>query len=75
MSMRIVSGRVIRGKVVVDGARLDEGASVTVLVRDADETFAMTAEAEAALLEAIAEADRGDVISAEAVVAKLRPVK
>ena len=45
---------------------------VTVLSREADETFELDAEAEAELLESLAEADRGELIPAEQVLAKLR---
>lgn len=46
----------------MDGAALVEGASVTVLVRENDETFAITPDQETELLRALTEADRGDVI-------------
>jgi hypothetical protein len=54
--MRIVSGKVIDGKVVVEGEKLDEGAVVTVVAREDDETFELSAEDEAALLASIAAA-------------------
>jgi hypothetical protein len=40
-----------------------------------EETFEVTPEEEAALLRAIAEADRGDVISAEQVLEDLRSLR
>lgn len=70
--MRIVSGKVVGGKVVVDNGSLDEGAVVTVIARDADEAFDLSAEGEATLLVSIAEADRGDVIPAATVLERLR---
>ena len=70
--MRVVSGTVVGGKVVVDGVPLDEGAVVTVVAREDDETFDVTAEDEAALLAAIEEADRGNLIAAEDVIGRLR---
>ena len=70
--MLITSGRVVSGKIVVDGEPLPDGAVVTVLAREADETFELDAAAEAELLESIAEGDRGDTVSAEEVLRALR---
>jgi hypothetical protein len=70
--MKVASGRVVGGKVVVEGTSLVEGASVTVLVRENDETFEVTSEDEAALLRAVADADRPDFVSAEQVLEDLR---
>ena len=55
--MRIASGKVVGGRVEVDG-ELPEGASVTVLALEGDETFEADAETERMLLEAIAQCDR-----------------
>ncbi|MCG3133000.1 MAG: hypothetical protein HMLKMBBP_00086 [Planctomycetes bacterium] len=70
--MRIVSGRVIDGKVVVEGATLDEGTTVTIMTPEDDETFELGAEDEAALLASIAEAERGQVVPAQTVLDRLR---
>jgi hypothetical protein len=69
--MRITSGKVVSGQVVVEEP-LPEGAVVTVLARDADETFELDPESEAELLESIAEADRGELTPAEKVLRSLR---
>jgi hypothetical protein len=69
--MKIATGKVVGGKVVVDGAALEEGASVTVLARGGENGFTLSPEEEAELLLSIAEADRGDIISAEELLAKL----
>ena len=69
--MKIATGKVVGGKVEVDGALLEEGASVTVLARDGENGFTLSPEEEAELLLSIAEADRGETISAEEVLAKL----
>ncbi len=69
--MKIATGKVIGGKVVIDGAPLEEGASVTVLAGDAENGFTPSPEEEAELLLSIAEADRGETISAEEVLQKL----
>ncbi len=69
--MKIATGKVIGGKVVIDGAPLEEGESVTVLARDAENGFTLSPEEESELLMSIAEADRGETISAEEVLQKL----
>ncbi|MEW6689091.1 MAG: hypothetical protein AB1452_08390 [Pseudomonadota bacterium] len=69
--MKIATGKVIGGKVVIDGGFLQEGESVTVLARDAEDGFTLSPEDEAELLLSIAEADRGETISAEELFAKL----
>ena len=69
--MRIATGKVVGGKVVIDGAPLEEGTSVTVLARDEENGFTLSPEEEAELLLSIAEADRGETISGEEVLAKL----
>ena len=70
--MVITSGRVVAGKIVVDGDPLPEGTTVTVLAREGDESFVLGAAAEAELLESMAEGDRGDTVPAEDVVRALR---
>jgi len=70
--MRIAPGKVVSGQVIVDGDALPEGALVTVLAPEADETFELDATAEAELLESIAQADRGELIPAEDVLRRLR---
>ena len=69
--MKIATGKVVGGKVVIDGAPLEEGMSVTVLARDDENGFTLSPEEEAELLLSIAEADRGDSISAEEVLQRL----
>jgi hypothetical protein len=69
--MKIATGKVVDGKVVLEGVALDEGASVTVLARDDEGGLDLTPEQEAELLLSIAEADRGETISADEVLAKL----
>ena len=69
--MQIASGKVVDGRVVVD-AELPEGAEVTVLARDSEETFEVDAELEAVLLESIAQGQRGERISAEELIREMR---
>jgi len=70
--MKVATGRVVEGKVVLEGEPLAEGSIVTVVAREDDETFDVTPEEERALLEAIAQADRGQVISWEELREQLR---
>jgi hypothetical protein len=69
--MRITQGKVVDGRVVIEGEPLSEGSTVTVLVPD-ERTFTLSEEDEAALLEAIAQADRGELLDAEEVLSRLQ---
>ena len=73
--MRIASGTVVSGQIVVEGEALPDGSVVTVLARDADETFELDAAAEEELLASLAAADRGELTPAEAVLARLRSTR
>jgi len=70
--MKVVTGKVIAGRIVVEGEPLEEGCTVTVIAPERDEAFVLDAQAEASLLAAIAEADRGEVITGEQLLNKLR---
>lgn len=69
--MKVATGKIVGGKVVVEGVTFEEGSSVTVLARDDEGGFKLTPEEEAELLLSIAEADRGETVPAEEVLAKL----
>jgi len=66
--MKVATGKVVEGKVVVEGVTLEEGSVVTVLAREGEGTFELTPEEEAELLLSIAEADRGETVSGEEVL-------
>lgn len=70
--MKIASGRVVDGKIVLDDPIFVEGATVTVLAREDNESFELSLEMEAALLEAVGEANRGETTSGDQVLAELR---
>lgn len=72
--MKVSTGRVVSGKVVLEGEPLAEGAVVTVVARDDDDSFDVSQEEERALLDAIAQADRGQVVSWEVLREQLRRV-
>jgi hypothetical protein len=65
-------GKVVNGKIEVPGEDLAEGTVVTILAPEDRETFRLSPDAEAALLLAIEEADRGQVISGEEVLQESR---
>ena len=69
--MQLATGTVMAGKLVVEGIDLPDGETVVVLTREAEDTVELSQEEEAELLEAIAEADRGETISAEELFARL----
>ncbi|MEQ1761478.1 MAG: hypothetical protein ABL986_24490 [Vicinamibacterales bacterium] len=70
--MRVATGRIVEGKVVVEGEPWAEGSIVTVVARDDEQAFEVSPDEERALLEAIAQADRGQVVSWEVLRERLR---
>ena len=71
IAMKVATGKVVEGKVVVEGVTLEEGSVVTVIAREAKGTFELTPEEEAELLLSIAEADRGETVSGEEALESL----
>lgn len=69
--MRIAKGTVAKGHIIVEGEALAEGAEVTVLCTD-EPSFKLNEADEAAILEAIGEADRGEALDADEVLSQLR---
>ena len=61
-TMRVTSGKVVSGHIVVEGEPLPDGAVVTVLARDTDESFELDATA----------ADRGELIPVDEVLRSFR---
>ena len=61
--MEVALGKVVDGKVVIDGAPLEEGATVAVLIKG-EENFTATPEQEAELLESMEQARHGEVVDA-----------
>lgn len=72
LCMQLATGIVVDGKIIVEGESLPEGTVVTILARESDETFEVPPELEAELLESISQAERGETISAEELLARLR---
>jgi hypothetical protein len=69
--MQMASGKVVDGRVELDG-ELPEGASVTVIARDDDETFEADPATEKMLLDAIAQCERGDTLPLKQLLPELR---
>ncbi|MBA3515592.1 MAG: hypothetical protein H0T77_14615 [Pyrinomonadaceae bacterium] len=70
--MLITTGKVNDGVIQVDTKVLPDGTTVTVLAHEGDETFELNATQEAELLAAIAEAERGEIVSASEVLQQIR---
>jgi hypothetical protein len=70
--MKVATGTVIDGKVVVEGEPLEEGAKVTVVLRESEEYFDLTPEQEAELLASIDEIERGEYITGDELLERLR---
>jgi hypothetical protein len=73
--MQLATGTVVAGKLVVEGLDLPDGETVIVLTREAEAEVRLSPEEEAELLEAMAEADRGETISAEELFARLDRIR
>lgn len=70
--MLITTGKVLGGTIKVDAQSLPEGAVVTVLAPEGDETFELAPEEETKLLAAIAEAERGEATNASDTLQQIR---
>lgn len=69
--MKVTTGKVESGRIVVEGESLAEGAIVTVLAPEDGEVFELSAGDEAALLASVEEAERGDVIDGDVFLREL----
>lgn len=70
--MKVATGLVVEGKIVVEGEALAEGSTVTVVLRDDEESFDLTPEEEAELLESIAQIERGEFVTGKQLLDRLR---
>ena len=73
--MKHAIGTVVGGNVVLEGQPFPEGMVVTVLAKESGDTFELPADLEAELIESLAEADRGETISADELLERLRRPK
>lgn len=70
--MLITTSKVNNGVIQIDSKDLPDGTTVTLLAHEGDETFELNPAQEGELLAAIAEAERGEFISAFEVLNKIR---
>ena len=73
VAMRVVSGRIVDGRVELEGEAPAEGTVVAVLAREDDETFELSPSNERELLAAIAEAEGGNLVDGDELLLSLRP--
>jgi hypothetical protein len=64
-------GKVVQGQIVYEGD-LPEGAGVTLIAREDEETFEVSPELRAVLLESIAQCERGEMISSDELLREMR---
>ena len=70
--MLITTAKVNNGVIQIDSKDLPDGTTVMLLAREGDETFELNAAQESELLAAIAEAERGELVSASELVGQIR---
>jgi len=64
--MRIATGKVVNGKIVIEGERLDEGSTVAVLVMEyGGDSFELNTKQEAELLDAMSQANKSEGIDGD----------
>ena len=69
--MRVSSGRIVSGQVVLDDAKFIDGTQVVVVSRDVEDDVLLSADELAELEAGITEADRGETISGDELVTRL----
>jgi hypothetical protein len=69
--MIITTAKVNNGVIQIDSKDLPDGTTVTLLAQEGDETFELDAAQESELLTAIAEAERGELVSASEVLQQI----
>ena len=70
--MRLSTGTVVSGKVILHDTEVADGTDVYILAPDADESPSLSSDELADLKAGIAEADRGDMVSGAAFFEHLR---
>jgi hypothetical protein len=70
--MRIATGKVIEGRLQIEGEPLEEGATVTVLVPEGSERFELTPDEAAELDESLREVARGEFLDSASLLRELR---
>ena len=70
--MRVATGIVVSGHIVLDESEFIDGTRVVVVSQDGDEEVCLSPDELAELEAGIAEADRGETISGDELFARLR---
>jgi len=70
--MKIATGTVVKGTVIVDDPEFKDGTDVFILTREREEEVHLSPEELAELEAGIAEADRGEMVSGDEFFARLR---
>lgn len=70
--MRVATGTVVAGQVILDDSEFIDGTHVVVVSRDREDEVCLSAKELAELEAGIAEADRGETISGDELFARLR---
>jgi hypothetical protein len=70
--MKILQGRVVGGRIVVEGDLPGEGEKVTIVTEGDEAPYRLSLEEEAALEEADAEISRGDFVTVAELLAEMR---
>jgi hypothetical protein len=69
--VKVATGIVKHGQIVVEGQPFSEGEKVTVLSHADSDSFQVSPEEKRLLLESIAQADRGEFVDADELLAEL----
>jgi hypothetical protein len=69
--VKIATGTVKHGQIVVEGEPFSEGEKVTILSHAGSESFRVSPEEKRLLLESIAQADRGEFVDVDELLAEL----
>ena len=69
--MKVATGIVKHGQIVVEGQPFSEGEKVTILSHADHERFRVSPEEKRLLLESLAQADRGEFVDADELLAEL----
>jgi hypothetical protein len=70
--MKMLSAKVIDGHLDLPEGTLEEGLTVTILIPEPESGFELTDEQQRELVQALAEADRGEGIDGWQLLAELR---
>jgi hypothetical protein len=70
-AIKLITGKVVRGKIEVEGESLKEGSTVTVLAPEDDETFELSPQQEAELARRIPEVENGRFVNGDELLSEL----